>query len=56
MGVIEPWCVDKDKAPGISGLAWGEIDDERQEGRCARFKIVTHLCQVVAAQVGVDEL
>jgi len=41
MAVIEPWCVNKDKAPGISELVSGEILEERLEGRSARFKMVT---------------
>ena len=55
IGVIEPWCINKDKAPGIPGIVWGEIDDERLEGRSAQLKTVAHLC-LFLAQVRVDEL
>ena len=35
MTVIKPWCVDKDEAPGLPGLVWREIDNERLEFRSA---------------------
>ena len=39
IGVIEPWYVNKDKAPRIPRLVWEEIVEERVGGS-ARFKIV----------------